>query len=195
MAKANKKPRASRRKSLEIAGPTPEQMEGGCFVLEDVTDKRDGGGTINLGKAYRRKPMIQTLAEQGLFSDAEYKALKHYRHHADLADRSLVRDSLGKQAGGSGGSGNGPTIEMLNAVRITTDCEAAAGSLKDILRAVAVDDMSLSQWAIKRSGGIDDCATKNGQTVCRIKPRQKALAIAKLEIKMVAKRVESELSA
>src|SRR5687768_6819940 len=87
---------------LEIVGPTPEQMEHGAFGVEDITDKRDGGGTINIGKAYRRRPMILTLLTRGVLGQEEYRALNHYRHHADMADRSPVRDSLNIQRGGNG---------------------------------------------------------------------------------------------
>lgn len=164
-------------------GPTSEQRS--AFSLERITDRRPGGTTVNLGRAYRRKPMIDTLAEQGILSDAEHRALKHYRHHADIADRSPVRDSLCMVR--VGGESSGPTHNLLNAIQVAASCERAAGSLADILRSVAVYDQSLSQWAIDRSGGIDDGG--------RIKPRQKALAIARLEFQMAAKRVESELAA
>lgn len=182
-AKADKDP---------VIEPTPEQMGDGRFALEDVTDKRNGGGTITIGKAYRRRPMIDVLYDQSLFSDREYKALQHYRHHADLVDRSLVRDSLCFQRGGSGA---GPTITTLNAIRLVTDVERAVGSLLDILRAVVVYDKSLSQWAIERMGGKEQCRKRKGKVVCAIEPSQKALAIAKLEIRIAAERVESELSA
>lgn len=175
-----------------IVAPTDEQNRGGAFRLEDVTDKRNGGGSITIGKAFRRTPMIDTLAKQGLISEAEHKALRHYRHHADVADRSLIKDSLNKQVGGSG---DGPTHSQAHAAQVASACESAAGSLRDILRSVVVDDLSLSQWAINKSGGIDDCQVKGGARVCRLKPRQKALAIAKLEIQMAAKRVQAELDA
>jgi hypothetical protein len=186
------KGRAKNRKAAEIVGPTPEQMGVSNFRLEDVTDKRNGGGTITIGKAYRRRPMIETLYSQGLFSDSQYKALKHYRHHADMTDRSTVRDSLCTTRGGGG---DGPSVGLVNAVQVVGACEMAAGSLRDILRAVVVDDLSLSQWAITKAGAIEDCEMKKGQRVCRLKPRQKALAVAKMEIRIAAHRVEAELSA
>lgn len=179
-------------KRLEVIGPTPEQSGHGMFVLEDVTDKRNGGGSITIGKAYRRRPMIDVLADQGLFGTAEVKALRHYRHHADIADRSPVRDSLNKQLGGTG---TGPTVEMLNAIRVRDDCERAAGSLRDILRAVVVYDLSLSQWAITRNGATERCKDKRGKRVCWMEPAKKALEIAQLEIKLVARRVQAELDA
>jgi hypothetical protein len=173
---------------LEIVEPTPEQMADGAFRVEDITDKRDGGGTINIGKAYRRRPMILTLLAREIICQDQYRALAHYRHHADMADKSPIRDSLCIQRGGAG---LGPSVAILNAARVRDDCERAAGSLSDILRAVVVDDMSLSQWAINRAGALHELSG----TVIRLKPRRKALEIAQLEIKMAACRVQAELDA
>lgn len=178
-------PKRERREPEGTKGPTPEQMASGNFSLDPITDRRPGGTTVVIGKAYRRKPMIDTLAAQGVISDSELKALRHYRHHADLADKSPLRDSLCITR--THGAGDGPSHNLLNAMQVTGACERAAASLADILRAVAVYDKSLSQWAIERSGGLDDGG--------RVKPKQKALAVAKLEFQMAARRVEAELAA
>lgn len=175
-----------------ILPPPPEQMSAGAFVLTDIIDKRQGGGAIAIGKAYRRRPMIDILMAQGLFTAEEHKALRHYRHHADLVDRSPVRDSLCLQRGGSGA---GPTLTMLSACRLVGGVEAAAGSLKDILRAIVVDDWSLSQWAIQRHGGVEIKRERNGKAATAMEPRHRALVIAKQEMKIAAQRVEAELSA
>ena len=169
--------------------PTPEQMHG--FALVDIVDRSANGRMIEIGRAYRRRAQIDVLAEQGMFTRDELKALHHYRHHADLIARSPTRDSLCLMRG----SGNGPTITALNAAFIVRAIEAAVGSLVDILRAVAVDDVSLSQWAIRRAGALEVRRQRQGRVVTYIEPRQRALAIAKLEMKMVAQRVASELAA
>jgi hypothetical protein len=186
----------SRKKPVEICSPTAEQMKAGQFQVGDIVD-REGGRSMTIGKAYRRVPMIDTL--RAMFSEPEWKALHHYRHHAMVADKSPVRDSLCIQR--QGGSGGGTTVEMLNAVRVTADCERAAGQLVDILRAVVIEDLSLSEWAMRQAGGLDVRREKKDQAgnvlrvTTTIEPRRKALEIAQLEIKMVAKRVEAELAA
>ena len=189
--------RGKRKRAPEIIGPTPEQAARREYELTDVVDKQADGRSIAIGKANTLVREIARLLNKGVISHAEYKALKHYQHHAEMVDRSLVRDSMANALcsirGTSGG--DGPGVAMLNASRVTADCERAAGSLVDILRAVVVNDYTLSQWAMERGGAIEDCTIRKGQRVCRLKPRQKALAIAKLEIQMVAKRVEAELSA
>jgi hypothetical protein len=177
---------------VEIVPPTDEQLAHGDFAVEDVTDKRNGGGSITIGKAFRRRPMIAVLHLAGILNDEQYKALRHYRHHADLADRSPIRDSLNRQRGGSG---NGPTITTLNAVALVRDCERAAGSLASLLRDVVVYDRSLSQVAIDRAGALEECYERKGRTVCQIRPRRKALEVARLEIRVAAQRVQAELAA
>ncbi|HYI43677.1 MAG TPA: hypothetical protein VD768_08665 [Sphingomicrobium sp.] len=173
--------------------PTPEQMS--AFSVENIVDKLPGGKQIVIGTAYRRKAMIDTLHDQGLFTTAEHKALRHYRHHADLADRSILPDSLGKRQGGGAGSGDGPTRTLLNAIRVRDGCERAAGTLADILRAVVVYDMSLSQWAMVRDGATEKCRDRKGVRVCAMEPRAKAVEIARMEIRMAAQRVQAELDA
>lgn len=171
--------KAAKKTKIDIEGPTPEQA--GAFVQTDITDKAANGRTICIGKAFRRVVMIDLLMKQNILDLGMHKALKHYRHHADVADRSPLKDSLNKAPGGGTGI---PSVEVLNAVRVAADCERAAGSLRDILRAVVVDDLSLSQWAMR---------TGTRQEGARIKPHKKALQIAQLEIRMAAVRVRNEL--
>ncbi len=179
------KTRTNRRE--EITTPTDAQLASGAFELVEITEKNKGR-MIRLGKAYRRKRMLEALAAKGVFSADQYKALAHYRHHADVADKSPLSDSLGRQRGGSG---NPPSIEILNAVRITSDCERAAGSLADILRAVIVYDTPLATWAMQRHGSVERVRTKRGSRVSVIEPTQTALRFAKLDLRMVALRIEA----
>jgi hypothetical protein len=179
-----------KKKGDDIAAPPPEQAA--AFQVDTVYDRTPSGGLNLKGTAYRRRPMIEILFDTGALSESELKALRHYRHHADIADRSLIRDSLCLQRGGNGG---GPTMTTVNAIRVAADCERAAGELLDILRAVVVYDKSLSQWAIDQAGALETRREKRGKVAVSFEPRRKALEIAKLEIRMAAKRVEAELAA
>src|SRR5688572_2345557 len=172
----------------DIEAPTQEQQAGGVFAIEDVLDRTPGGAAISIVKAYRRTPMIKILLASHVISYEDWKALNHYRHHADLADRSPIRDSLCLQRGGRG---NGPTISTLHAIRVRDDCERAAGSLADILRMIVVYDWSLSQWAMHRHGSVEKRRPRGN----RIEPTAKAMEIARLEIRIAASRVRGELDA
>jgi len=182
----------SRGKPVEVTAPPAEQMRDVPFVVEPVHDRTATGQLDLKGTAYRRRPMIEVLFDAGTLTVNQLKALRHYRHHADIADRSPVRDSLCLQRGGSG---SGPAVTTLNAVRIVADIEAAAGSLLDILRAVVVYDRSLSQVAIDRAGATEQWRDRKGKRVCSMEPPRKALEIVKLEIRMAAERVEAEIAA
>lgn len=182
------------RKELPIE-PTPEQARRSAFQIADIVDKVKGNVTVTIGKAYCRVPMIDTLHGQGLFSEDEYKALKHYQHHAIIAEKSPLKDSLANLMRISSGSGNGPTINTLNAIRVRDDVERAVGSLVDILRAVVVDDVSLSQWCIAHGHSAEKCRERKKGRVCAIEPTERALRIAQLEMKIAAGRVEAELAA
>jgi hypothetical protein len=176
----------------EAAGHrAPDAEQIGAFQEQDITDKR-GATDIRIGKAYRRVVQIAALHARHVLDEAQFKALFHYRHHAILADRSPLKDSLNKSPGGGDGS---CSIEILNACRVRDDCERAAGSLADILRAVVIDDLSLSQWAIHQGGAIERHETRKGKTVSYMRPRGKFLAIAQLEIVMAAIRVKNALDA
>jgi len=176
----------------EAMSPPVEQMRGAAFAVETVHDRKPNGALCLKGVAYRRRPMIDILHEQGLFSQDELKALRHYRHHADLIDGSPTKDSLCIEYGGGG---DGRTITMLNASYLVRSVESAVGTLVDILRAVVVDDTSLSQWAINRYGGIEKRRQRKGRVQVTIEPRDRGLAIARLEMKFAAQRVASELAA
>lgn len=187
--------RAAAAKKPDIIGPTPEQAKRSGYDLGPIVDKAANGRNVELGKAYRKVRVLEDLFGKGLFSTEEYKALTHYRHHADIADKSPLRDSILTLGRISTGSGDGPTMTTLNAIRTRNDCEAAAGQLVDILRAVIVDDVSLSQWCIDRGHSIEKCRERKNGRCCKIEAKEGALRIAQLEIKMAAGRVMAELDA
>lgn len=186
--------RATKAKRIDATPPTYEQAMQCEYRLEPITER----GQL-VGTAYRKRPMIDILHERNILDQSQYKALKHYRHHADLADKSPIRDSLTNWMPKATG-GNGPGIELLNAVRVTQDCENAAGQLADILRAVVVNDMSLSRWAMHRHGTVELeywRSDKNGKRikVKELRARKEALNMAHVDIVAAAHRVQAELNA
>lgn len=173
---------------LEAIAPPKEQRARAEFALER------GGGKEGQKPRYKRVRQLEALTNIGLFTPGQWKALSNYRANADMCDRTLLIDSLAR-LGPMAASGDGPSIAMLNAIRVTTDVERAAGSLQDILRAVIVEDMSLAEWAIAHGKSSERCREKNGKIVCRIEPTDRAFATAKLEIRMAATRVEADIDA
>lgn len=185
----------SRRNQTEDAmEPTPEQMDRGGFYLTEITDKRRGGTNVTIGKAWRRHRMLEHLELSGLLTDGEAKALRHYRHYADRADRSPLRDSI-RTLLRIGGGGDEPSVGLLNAIFIRDDLERAAGSLADLLHAVFVDDASIEEIAMARLGSVEHVERKGGRSYSRIRPKRRHVQIVRLEVKIAAQRVEAELEA
>lgn len=183
--------KARRAKTADIIAPPLEQMRD-AFLVEPVHDRTPNGGLNLKGMAYRRRPMIDILYEAGAFTESQHKALRHFRHHFDMIDASPVRDSLNRERGGSG---NGFSFSALNAAYIVSACEQAVGSLADILRAVVIDDQSLSQWAMAKFGSSERRRQHRGREITVIEPKPGTLEIAKFDIRMAAVRVEAELAA
>jgi hypothetical protein len=176
----------------EIQAPTAEQL--GAFDLAEIVEQRRGGGTVTIGKAYRRRRMIDVLFDAKVLSLEEHKALHVYRHNADLADRSPLRDSIATLMMVRG-SGDPPSVVILNAIRSRDDCERAAGSLRGILRAVAIDDVSLPQWVASQGFARERRRERNGRVDTWLEADQAKVKLAKIDIRVAAQRVQAELDA
>lgn len=170
-----------------ILCPTPAQMARATYESETEIDARGRGST----KRVKRVRQLEAMYAAGSLSDPHYRSLKHYRHHAETADKSPIKDSLDKSLGG-GGDGMSATVAHANIV--AGQLERAAGALCDILRAVAVDDKSISQWAMEKYGAIEERYHTRGRTVVQLKPRRKMLEICQIEFRMAAIRVDAEIS-
>ena len=144
MAKVRKK----KHRTITIhAEPTPEQFAGGQFE--------------RAGLAYRRVPVIDTLYRAKQITEAQYAALCYYRDQATAAeDDACVSGPLDPVKIMGGGCGSQPIGGYIPASLIATPAiletariERDLGSLRDIANAIAVQDLSLSQWCVRKHGG------------------------------------------
>ena len=181
--------RTKRVARIDAEAPTPEQMTRDVFVIERESVK----GQI-AAPHYRKMRQLEQLSAQGLFTARQAKALANYRAAADMADRSPLRDSLAMMEP-RGGTGDGPGLAVLRATQMARDVERASGSLSGLLRAVIVDDISLNDYAMVNYGKRQNCQTVGDKTVCYDRPTDKAMEFARLDMRMLAMRVESELTA
>jgi hypothetical protein len=134
---------------IVIAEPTPEQQAHGAFH--------------RVGMAYRRIPVIDTMAQCKKLTARQFNGLARYRDVAIAEERSLIEDSVGKMMRGALGGGEvGKSPNMIRTAAEMQRLEAALGSLRDIARAVAVDDVTVSQWATNRGGTTSDGKPKRG---------------------------------
>jgi hypothetical protein len=152
--------------------PTPEQMARGDFR--------------SMGMAYKRVPVIETMLSRGQITEWEYIALSYYRDQASLADRSPLKSCIDFSVKGGD---NHPSAALASAMLETARIERDMGSVWQIARAVAVDDVSLTQWCIAEYGGRERYGPQ-GQCIAIVPVREKSvIGIALLELKMAAGRI------
>jgi len=173
-AKRSRKPRVIDQR----VGPTSEQNR-----LADY---------VSVGMAHRRVPAIETLLARGMLSDNEYRRLAFYRDQVSLAERSLTKSCLNVVIGtapGRAGSERGPSAATVSARLTVGRIERDLGSLLQIARAVAVEDMSLSQWCITKHGGREKFGADGAFVAVVPLAEKRVMAEAKLELKMAAARI------
>ena len=177
MARKKRKP-----EPVNYARPTPEQLSKGEFV--------------SAGMAYRRVPVIVTLADQGKLTQRQFDGLSRYRDVAIADERSLIRDSIGKMMDGMiGGGTGGPSLSTTrNAIELGY-LERELGALADIARAVAVDDISIAQWAMRKGGSVSRSKGALRGLVVWFEPRRKFAEIAMVEIRMAGERLAAAIGA
>lgn len=177
-----------------LAEPTPEQFAAGKF--------KQGGHWATAqneraGLAHRRVPVIDTLWDAGKLTEAEYSALAYYRDQASRAEDDVCQsgplDPEKIMGGGSGSNQAGgflpATLAWSPAIVETGRLERDLGSLLDIARAIAVDDVSLSQWCIAKHGGRERYDGK-GRFVAIVPINEKRhMEIARMELRMAARRI------
>lgn len=171
--------------------PTPEQLRGGNFQSRWMIE--DG----HRAEAQVRTPIIDTLWDTGKLTEVQHSLLAYYRDQAlkaedDVAGQSVLAPE--KIMGGGGGSspvgGYIPvTLIATPAILETARIERDLGSLRDIARAIAVDDMSLSRWCIEKFGGRERYDDK-GKFVAVVPICEKRnIEMARLELKHAAGRI------
>ncbi len=111
------------------------------------------------GMAYRVVPVIDSLLKAHKIAQSEYDALAYYREQAHKAeDDCATCGTLAPQRmmGGERRAGDSRIPASLYAMPALLECariERELGQLRDIARAIAVDDLTLSRWCIAKHGG------------------------------------------
>uniref|UniRef100_UPI0035CC1ADB hypothetical protein n=1 Tax=uncultured Sphingomonas sp. TaxID=158754 RepID=UPI0035CC1ADB len=162
---------------------TPERLRMvGAGIVEALRSKGE-----RMAKVRRLVPPIDTLLAAGKLTEDEHRALTYYRDQADTANKSPIRDSLNKTV--SGGGEQGLSAAVVSAVLATSRIERDMGQLSDIARAVAVEDVTIAQWCIRKHGGRERYDGK-GRFVCVVPLREvEVTKIAVMELRMAAHRI------
>lgn len=177
--------RKKRPDPVQVIEPTPEQLEKGEF-----------GRQVQPGQQaapYRRVPVIDTLFEEHKLTTRQFHGLERYRAVAIADERSPIADSIGKMMQGliGGQGGRGPSLSAQRVAIELGRLERCLGALAPIARAIAVEDKTLSQWAMDHGGAIQ--ATRAG--VIKFEPTKSAFKIAWADIRMAGERLAAEIGA
>ena len=173
MATKTRKRKKSKAPAIPTLGPTPERQQHNHFQNSGV------------GLARRVVPMIDTLRSTGRISESEWAALLYYRQQADACARSPIRDSCDFSP--RGGNGDSPIVRRSYAKGEVERMDRLLGNLRGIVQAVAVDDLSLTQWAIKEGGSKEE---QRGDKVRMVPKRPDLINYARWDLKFAAKRIE-----
>lgn len=179
--------KARKQKQVDIdppVPPTPEQMERGVYIEERETK----AGQVGKPR-YKRVRMLECLFADGVFTPSEFVGLHRYRLYADMADKSPLRDSLDRHMP-QGGSGEIPPY-ILDAKFRTGAVEKALGRLCDMTRAIIVNDLSVVDWVIDRGHWY----ISHDRDQHRIRAKPEFVSVAKLDLRMAARRVMAEFDA
>ena len=145
--------------------------------------------------AYKRVIAIARLRKAGTLSQRQYDALSRYRDIATAEDRSYTRDSLDRALHGrSNGLGLPPAC--LRSAHELRWLEGELGALRPIARAIAVDDLSVSQWAMLQAGAVQREKQGVGKKIITwFEPRRTAQKQATDQIRKAGERLAAAIGA
>jgi len=163
-----------KRKKTPPVMPTPERL------------RRQGSHRVPGTKGAKMVPVIETMLTRKQITDREFVVLDYYRQQASLAGRSPIKSCIDFSV--TGGD-MGPSAAITSATLETARIERDLGSLWQITRAVAVDDISLTEWCIKKHGGRERYNGK-GKFIAMVPINEKStVGTALMELKMAARRI------
>lgn len=182
MTKARRKANAKAKVAIDIIGPTDQQHEQYHYERALL--------------AYRRVAVITTLHRGGKLSERQFNALSRYRDIGLKCERSEIMDSCARLLHVAGHDAGGMSPSTLRAMSELGWLERELGSLRPIARAICIDDMTVSEWAMRDGGSVMRERDGRGSSVIRwFEPRRKYLQAAMLEIQMAGERLASAIGA
>lgn len=152
--------------------PTQEQMARGDFT--------------SAGMAFKRIPVIDTMLQRDQITPQEHLLLHYYRDQASLADSSPLKSCIDFSV--TGGD-MGPSVAITSALLETARLERDMGQLWPLARAIAVEDVTLTQWCIRYEGCRKRYNAK-GRVIANVPiSGDKAIPKALMELRMAARRI------
>lgn len=170
-----------------MASKTKRKRKVRDISREMPTEERlKGQETRREGMATRLVPVIDTMLKRDQITPQEHLLLSYYRSQALLADRSEVKSCLDFSVKGGD---IGPPAAITSAILETARIERDLGSLRELARAVAVEDKSITQWCIEQFGGRERY-DGNGKFIAIVPVGEtKRVQMATMELRMAARRI------
>lgn len=200
---ARKRKGSTKIKAVSAGAPVPTPANDDQEGKRKPTPERKLHNEFqSMGMANRVVPVIDTLLRSQRITQAEYDALAHYRQQAHKAEDDIAASSSLDPAKIMGGGTSSPTGGSIPAVLMATPAiletarlERELGSLLDIARAVAVDDVTLTQWCIAKHGGRERMGTDgDGKSVVLAivpKSEKNVMGVALMELRFAAGRIRA----
>ena len=146
--------------------------------------------------AYRRVSVIDTMHRAGKLTERQFNGLSRYRDIGLKCERSEIMDSCQRLLNVAGGGSDGPSPALLRAASELGWLERELGSLRAIARAVCIDDVTVSQWAMQQSGSVMREREGRGLAMIRwFEPRRTAMKTAMVDIRMAGERLAAAIGA
>ncbi|MHA0333679.1 hypothetical protein [Sphingomonas aquatilis] len=173
VAGAKTQPKSKRVLDGNAERPTPEMLARVEYEYGPVKTEMN----VQIGAAYRRKPLYMTMAKtSGRFSADELVALSEYRTVFDRCERSPVASCLAITEGTGRSLSPAGIIHaspaLVEAKRKLRMIEGELGVYVGTMRAVVLDDKSFSVVAMERFGcrarswiAVNDPVMKDGKQV------------------------------
>lgn len=169
---ANKSKR-KRRPAIHVEAPTEEQLGRSEF-------RRANHGH------YRKIPVIDTMLARDQITPQEHALLGYYRDMASLADKSPLKSCIDFSVKGGD---IGPSAAITSAILETARIERDLGSLRELARAVAVDDKSIDEWCIAKYGGRERYNGRGEFIAIVPNNEDHVTSMTLMELKMAARRI------
>lgn len=179
--------------SRQMGTAKPEKQRKPVVAVEPTPEQLAMNNWHGVGMAMKKSAVIDELLAAGKIAQKHYAALRYYRDQCHQAQDDAATHSPSSpermMSSGTGGAVSGTIPKGLlftSAQNEVHRIERDLGNLMEITRAIAVDDLTLTRWAIHTSGGREKL---QGKGVVIVPRDAGAVEYALLELKFAAGRI------
>jgi hypothetical protein len=182
--------RISTKIKAAVLPPPANDVEG---KLKATIERETFNDFRSAGPAVKVIPPIETLYSTGKINERQFQGLARYADIANAAERSEIKSNIDFSVYGTGEGL--PHFGVRMRIELGLLMKALEHqNLKDIAHAICVREISVSQWAMERSGSVmRERLAQGGKIVRWYEPRKMAHRIALYELQEAADRLAKEI--